>query len=71
MSDAQQAEGDWRESDVVKEARGMLRDFGSPLWPGLTEDDWARTLRGVLAERDFIGEWLQRLLDAQDDTDDT
>jgi hypothetical protein len=59
------AEGDWRESAVVKQARTMLAEVGSPLWPGLTESDWAEVLRGVLAERDEIGAWLQRMLDAE------
>jgi hypothetical protein len=59
------AAGDWRESADVRQARVMLSQFGSPLRPGLTEDDWARVLRAVLAERDYIGAWLQRMLDAE------
>lgn len=54
---------DWRESDAVKQAREWLANIGSPLWPGYTEGDWANLLRLVLEERDFIGEWLQRMLD--------
>lgn len=57
-------DADWRESDMVKQARTMLAQIGTPLWPGLTESDWADVLRGVLAERDFIGDWIQRCLDA-------
>lgn len=55
--------GDWRESDAVKLARRWLAQIDDPLWPGYTESDWAGLLRKVLEERDFIGEWLQRMLD--------
>lgn len=57
-------EGDWRESDAVKAARKTLTDYeGPPDYVPLPESQWAALLEGVLAERDFIGEWLQRMLD--------
>ena len=59
----------WRESDAIKQARTWLVEIDDPLWPCYTESDWAQLLRSVLAERDFIGEWLQRCLDANDATE--
>ena len=53
----------WRESDAIKQARTWLAQIDDPFWPGYTESEWATLLRDVLAERDFIGEWLQRYLD--------
>lgn len=63
--------GDWRESDVVKAARRALSEYeGHPTWAALPESQWADLLRGVLEERDFIGEWLQRCLDDALSNDD-
>ena len=58
------AEGNWRESDAIKQARTWLVQINDPLWPGYTESDWAQLLTAVLAERDFLGEWVQRYIDA-------
>jgi hypothetical protein len=42
-------------------ARRMLADGVSPRF---AESDYEEVLRGVLAERDLIGDWLQRYIDA-------
>ena len=61
------SEGNWRESEAIKQARTWLVEIGDPRVrprPCHSESEWAELLRDVLAERDFLGEWVQRYLDA-------
>ena len=68
--DAKPPSANWRESDAIQQARVWLAQINDPLWPGYTESEWAELLHAVLAERDLLGEWLQRYLDADAASDE-
>lgn len=67
---AQPREADWRESDVVKAARAALLEYAECAAGSHTKPEMIALLKGVLEERDFIGDWLQRCLDDALSNDD-